>query len=108
MQTELKMVIVDEVSFDKVLRTEFTLGCYNMQDSTVLEFNFFCRWLVLATWYKKVVAKLTVAVANIGGHVIAHIAILCQIDDKTQFHMVKGIDNAFDHVELCFVLSAEE
>ena len=36
------------------------------------------------------------------------VAILCQIYDKTQFHMVKGIDNAFDHMELCFVLSAEE
>ena len=27
--------------------------------------------------------------------------------DQTQFHMVKGIDNAFDHMELCFVLVAE-
>ena len=27
--------------------------------------------------------------------------------DQTQFHMVKGIDNAFDHMELCFVLSGE-
>ena len=27
-----------------------------------------------------------------------------QINDKTQFHMVKGIDNAFDHMEMCFVL----
>ena len=34
-------------------------------------------------------------------------AILCQIYDQTHFHMVKGIDNAFDHMELCFVLSAE-
>ena len=36
------------------------------------------------------------------------VAILCQIYDKTQFHMVKGIDNAFDHMELCFVLSGEK
>ena len=28
---------------------------------------------VLATWYKKVVAKLTYPVANIGGHVIAQL-----------------------------------
>ena len=28
----------------------------------------------------------------------------CQISDQTQFHMVKGIDNAFDHMEMCFVL----
>ena len=27
-----------------------------------------------------------------------------QIYDQTKFHMVKGIDNAFDHMELCFVL----
>ena len=27
--------------------------------------------------------------------------------DQTQFHMVKGIDNAFGHMQLCFVLSAE-
>ena len=25
--------------------------------------------------------------------------------DKTQFHMVKGIINAFDHMELCFVIN---
>ena len=36
------------------------------------------------------------------------VAILYQIYDKTQFHMVKLIDNAFDHSELCLVLSAEE
>ena len=35
------------------------------------------------------------------------VAILCQIYDQTQFHMVKDIDNAFDRMELCFVLSAE-
>ena len=28
----------------------------------------------------------------------------CQIYEQTKFHMVKGIDNAFDHMELCFVL----
>ena len=28
----------------------------------------------------------------------------CQIYDQTKFHMVKGIHNAFDHMELCFVL----
>ena len=32
----------------------------------------------------------------------------CQIYDKTQFHMVKNIINAFDHMELCFVLQTEE
>ena len=31
------------------------------------------------------------------------VATLCQIYDKIQFHMVKGIDNAFDHMELCFI-----
>ena len=82
MQTELKMVIVDEMSFDKVLRTEFTLGYYNMQGNTVLEFNLFCRWLVLATLYKKVVAKLTFPVANIAGHVIAHLPSLVRFMTK--------------------------
>ena len=36
------------------------------------------------------------------------VAILCQIYDKTQFRMVKGIDNAFDHMELCFILSGDK
>ena len=27
------------------------------------------------------------------------------IKDKTQFHMVKGIINAFDHMEFCLVLN---
>ena len=36
------------------------------------------------------------------------VATLFQLYDQTQFHMVKGIDNAFDHMELCFVLSGEE
>ena len=26
----------------------------------------------------------------------------CKINDRTKFHMVKSIDNAFDHMELCF------
>ena len=30
------------------------------------------------------------------------------IFDQTRFHIVKGIGNAFDHTELCFVLSVEE
>ena len=25
----------------------------------------------------------------------------CQSEDQTIFHRVKGIDNAFDHIELC-------
>ena len=36
------------------------------------------------------------------------VATLCQMYDQTQYHMGKGIDNAFDHMKLCFVLSAEE
>ena len=28
-----------------------------------------------------------------GGH--------CQVNDQTKFHMVKGIDNAFDLMEFC-------
>ena len=32
------------------------------------------------------------------------VTIHCQIYDQTKFHMVKGIDNAFDHMEMCFVL----
>ena len=45
--------------------------------------------------------------ANVGGPWNSPVATLCQIYDQTQFHMVKGIDNAFDHMELCFALSAE-
>ena len=36
------------------------------------------------------------------------VATHCLIYDQTQFHMVKGIDNAFDHMELCFLLSEEK
>ena len=32
------------------------------------------------------------------------LAIHCPINDQTKFHMVKGTDNAFDHMELCFVI----
>ena len=49
----------------------------------------------------KGVAKLIYLVVNTSGQVTTH----CQINDQTKFHMVKGIDNAFDHIELCFVLS---
>ena len=28
----------------------------------------------------------------------------CQIYDQTQIHIVKGIDNAFDRMEMCFVI----
>ena len=45
----------------------------------------------------KVVAKLKYLVANTGGPVIGH----CQVYDQTKFHMVKGIDYAFDHTKLC-------
>ena len=31
----------------------------------------------------------------------------CQIYDQTEFHKVKGIDNAFDLMQLCLVLLAE-
>ena len=61
----------------------------NGNSFAVLEINF----LVLATWYKNVVAKLTYPVANISGHVIAQLPYF---------------DNAFDHMELCFVPPAEE
>ena len=64
----------------------------------MLEINFFCGYLVF-----KVVAKLTYLAAVIGSLVIA-VTTHCQIYDKTKFHMAKGIDNAFDHMELCFVL----
>ena len=47
-----------------------------------------------------VVAKREYLVANTGGPVTGH----CQVNDQTKFHMVKGIDNAFDHMELCFVI----
>ena len=43
----------------------------------------------------KVVVKLTYLLAIIGGH--------SQPFDQTKFHVVEGIDNAFDHMELCFL-----
>ena len=71
---------------------------------SVLDINFFL--LVASTCYLvlNVVAKFTYLVATIGGHVTAQ----CQIYDQTKFHMVKGIANAFDHMELCFVFKTEE
>ena len=31
--------------------------------------------------------------------------LLLYVSDKTQFHMVKGIINAFDHMEFCLVIN---
>ena len=31
--------------------------------------------------------------------------IVVQLNDKRQFHMVKGIINAFDHMEFCLVIN---
>ena len=31
--------------------------------------------------------------------------IILLFEDKTKFHMVKGITNAFDHVEFCLVIN---
>ena len=71
----------------------------------MLENNIFL--LVASACYLvfKVVAKLTYLLAIIGGHgcnssVTAH----CQIYNQTKFHLVKVINHAFDHKELCFVL----
>ena len=49
-------------------------------------------------------SKLPYLVANIGWPFDSLLTTHCQIYDQTKFHMVKGIDNAFDHIELCFVL----
>ena len=74
----------------------------------MLEINFFL-W-VASTCYLvfKVVAKLTYLVATIGSHITSQLPSFCQVYDQTKFHMVKGIVNAFDHMELCFVLLTEE
>ena len=45
-------------------------------------------------------SKTNIPTHKIGGLVTGH----CQINDQTKFHMVKVIDNAFDHMELCFVI----
>ena len=62
----------------------------------MLEINFF--WGVAITCYliSKVVSNL---VANTGGPVTGH----CQINDQTNF-----LDNAFDHMDLCFVIYVEQ
>ena len=67
----------------------------------VVEINFL---QVASTW---VVAKPTYPVANISDIVIVELPPFVRFTTK-QFYMVKGFDNAFDHMELCFVLSAEE
>ena len=55
-----------------------------------------------------VVAKLTYPVSNNCDSVIAQLPPFVKFMTKHNSNMVKGIDNAFDHMELCFVLSAEE
>ena len=54
----------------------------------------------------KVVAKLTYLVAIIGGHNTARLPPIIRFMTKKKLHMdvVKSTDNAFDHMELCFVL----
>ena len=66
----------------------------------VIEINFYAGSKDLV---QKVVAKLKHLGANIGGHLTASYP-RSQFYDQTQFHMVKGINNAFDHMEMCFVL----
>ena len=78
----------------------------------VLEINIFAdsKYLLLSI---KVGNKINIPAAKIGSHgtcpklVQSHESASCQIEDLTKFHMVKGIDNAFDHMELCLVLQAE-
>ena len=52
-------------------------------------------------------SKLSYLVANIGSHMTAQLP-PCQIYDQTTFHMVKGIYNAFDQMELCFGLRKQK
>ena len=53
----------------------------------------------LHTWQRKLVAISASPLATSTGS--------CQILDLTKFHMVKDIDNAFAHMELCLVSQAE-
>ena len=55
-----------------------------------------------------VVAKLTYLVAIIGGHVTTQLPPIVRFKTKQNFIWVKDINNAFDHIELCFVLKTEE
>ena len=76
---------------------------------TMLEIYFFVHVASICYLVYKAVAKLTHIVANTGGRTtIGWVTIHCQIYDETNFHKVKGIDNAFDRMELCFVLYAAE
>ena len=52
-------------------------------------------------------AKLTYPVANIGGRGIAQLQPFVRFMTKHN-SICLGIDNAFGHMELCFVLPAEE
>ena len=48
--------------------------------------------------------KTNITSSNTAGLITTWFTNNCQIYDQIKFHMVKGIDNAFDHMELCFVL----
>ena len=67
---------------------------------SMLEIIFFLAHISYLLLDIKGSSKLTYLVANTGGPVTGH----CQIADQTKFHMVKGFDNAFDHIELCFAI----
>ena len=52
----------------------------------------------------KLKGKLTDLVAKFGGHITAHLpSVQVVVRFKTKSRMVKGIDNAFDHMGLCLV-----
>ena len=53
-------------------------------------------------------SKTNIPSSNYGWPCNSPVTTHYQIYDQTKFHMVKGIDSAFDHVELCFILLTEE
>ena len=75
----------------------------------VLEINFFLAGSKYLLPSVKVGSKTNILVSKIWWPYNSPLAICtgsCQTEDKTKSHMVKGIDNAFDYMELCLVLQA--
>ena len=76
---------------------------------TALEINFFAgsKYLLLDV---KVSSKTNIRVANIGGqwpykNPLTYLLVVDRLKTKHNSIMVKCIDNAFDHMELCLVLT---
>ena len=69
----------------------------------MLEINFFCSSKDMLPGIKGS-SKTKIPSSKYWWLCNSLVATICQIYGQTQFHMIKGIDNASDHMKLCFVI----